>query len=73
MGELIKVVGDIRVKKSKLKIEINGPSGSGGSEEIHLQNEFFRYSLPKEKFLKFAFGILEAERQYRWLKGLKNE
>lgn len=73
MGELIKTVGEIGVKNVNLHIEVNEPSGSGNSEEIHLQNEIFRYSLPKEKFLKFAFGILEAERQFRWLKGLKNE
>lgn len=73
MGELIKKVKRLNFQYSFLDIELNKPSGDINDLEVHLQNDFIRYSLNQKKFLKFAAAVLEAERQFKYLKGIKNE
>lgn len=73
MGELIKKIKRLNFQYSFLDIELNKPSGDINDLEVHLQNDFIRYSLNRKKFLKFAAAVLEAERQFKYLKGIKNE
>jgi len=69
MGELIKNIEKINIGGGALNVELNEPPSVHSDYDVHLQNEFFRFSLGKKDFLAFACTMLEAERQLRWLKG----
>ena len=73
MGELIKTINKINLCNTILNVELNKPSGKSKDLEIHLQNTLFRYSLNEREFLKINAAILEAERQFKHLKGINNE
>lgn len=58
MGELIKVLGDIKLSQFNAVVEIN--EGNNGNI-IHIQSNFGRIEMNEENFIRLLGGILVAE------------
>ncbi len=71
MGEVLKVIKEIKLGGGKFLIEQNAPLITGGSNVIHLQNEKFRMEMSEPEFLKIAGSIAWARRNFDFLKGRK--
>ena len=71
MGEVLKVLKEIKLGDSKFLIEQNAPLTKQGSKVIHIQNENFRMEMTELEFLKVAGAIAYARRNFESMKGWK--
>ena len=71
MGEVLKVLKEIKLGDSKFLIEQNAPMTKQGSKVMHIQNEKFRMEMPEPEFLKLVGAIAYARRNFESMKGWK--
>ncbi len=61
MGELIKNIGDIKIKGEEFVIEINHRTTVGGERSIHIQNDNGRFCVSESDYSKFVMTMIAAK------------
>lgn len=64
MGEIIEKVGQLEIAGNVFDIELNAPFDSGGEQNIHIQNERFRFECTKTEFMQIATLIVRAKENF---------
>lgn len=70
MGELIRKIGNLKIKGQDFSIELNEPNNKSTDRIVHLQNDKLRYELKESDFLELCALTLHAADN---LSILKNE
>ena len=60
MGEIFKNLGNIEIKDSLYKLEINYPSGKETEYSVHIQGESSRMELSYSEFIDLYYGLISA-------------
>ena len=68
MGEIFKNLGNIEIKDSLYKLEINYPSGKETEYSVHIQGESSRMELSYSEFLELYYGLISS---YKLLRSYK--
>lgn len=70
MGEKIKTLDKGKLHGKIIEIELNHPTSHRGEQQIHIQNNKYRFELNKSEFIRLALTILVAEKNLKKLKNL---
>ena len=62
MGEIFRNLGNIQIKDSLYKLELNYPSGKEKEYSVHIQGESSRMELSYSEFLDLYYGLLSSKK-----------
>ena len=68
MGEIFRNLGNIEIKESLYKLELNYPSGKEKEYSVHIQGESSRMELSYSEFLELYYGLISS---YKLLRSYK--
>ena len=71
LGEVLKVLKEVKLGDSKFLIEQRDPFTKQGSRVIYLHDEKFRIEMTEPEFLELAGAIAYARRNFESMKGWK--
>ena len=60
MGEIFRNLGNIEIKESLYKLELNYPSGKEKEYSVHIQGESSRMELSYSEFIDLYYGLISA-------------
>ncbi len=73
MGELIRKIGELRIKEKIFDVELNESEGNNGEKIIHIQNKNIRYEMSESQFIDLCINIVHAKNNLDKLKGEDDE